>query len=81
MLREQQSTPYTEAVDCSTGAFDEPGCLITHICGNITQASQSHEFVYYNVEPDCGALVSDSLVENEEVETSGARYVVNEELY
>ena len=73
--------PKTKAVDCATEAFDEPQSLIADICRNINQASRSQEFVYYNVETECGALISDSLIENEAVEASGARYAVNVKLH
>lgn len=75
-LRKQESIPYTEVVECSASAFKEPHSLFTNVCKNINQATKSQEFVYYDLDPDWGSLVSDSLVENDTVETSRARHVL-----
>ena len=76
-LREQESIPYTEVVECSASVFKEPQSLFTNVCKSINQATKSQEFVYYDLDPDWGSLVSDSLVENDTVEASRARHVLS----
>lgn len=76
-LREKESIPYTEVVECSASVFKEPQSLFTNVCKSINQATKSQEFVYYDLDPDWGSLVSDSLVENDTVEASRARHVLS----
>lgn len=76
-LREQESIPYTEVVECSASVFKEAQSLFTNVCKSINQATKSQEFVYYDLDPDWGSLVSDSLVENDTVEASRARHVLS----